>query len=52
MIFFMIIQTIILILILFKLSDYNIYMLKDKIKNNIKKSEEEILLNRWLNDRN
>lgn len=52
MIFLMIIQTIILILILFKITDYNIYMLKDKIKNKIGKNEEDIILNRWLNDRN
>ena len=48
----LLIQTIIQIIILSKITDYNIYMLKDKIKNKIEKSEEEIILNRWLNDRN
>lgn len=48
----LIIQTIILSIILIKITDYNIYILKDKIINKykkIKEEEQDIELKRWLN---
>lgn len=47
----LIIQTIILSIILIKITDYNIYILKDKIINKykkIKEEEQDIELKRWL----
>ena len=47
----LIIQTIILTIILIKITDYNIYILKDKIINKykkIKEEEQDIELKRWL----
>lgn len=48
----LIIQTIILSIILIKITDYNIYILKDKIINKykkIKEEEQDVELKRWLN---
>lgn len=48
----LIIQTIILSIILIKITDYNIYILKDKIINKykkIKEEEQDLELKRWLN---
>lgn len=47
----LVIQTIILSIILIKITDYNIYILKDKIINKykkIKEEEQDIELKRWL----
>lgn len=48
----LLLQTIILTIILIKITDYNIYILKDKIINKykkIKEEEQDIELKRWLN---
>lgn len=48
----LLIQTIILTIILIKITDYNIYILKDKIINKykkIKEEEQDYELKRWLN---
>lgn len=48
----LLIQTIIQIIILSKITDYNIYILKDKMINKykkIKEKEQDIELKRWLN---